>query len=206
MSKSENYNDEGVHKTTGKYNPAYDKTRNRENRNIQKVAPHLKAIKRMPMTEERLMLFLDVLSETGSMPAAAAAASPHCKYSGYTSFLDYAKRHPEFAEAIECAKQMAIGKVEKTIMERAMMDYEEPVVSMGDIVGTKIRHDNTLLVKWAKRLNPDAWADQQHVRHSGMVAGVLVVPAMMHADDWAKENQVEVIDVVEEDVDPGEDD
>lgn len=80
---------------------------------------------RAPITPERAEIFLDALRKTGSLHAAAAAASPHLvrrgsKHCSIGGFREYAKRNPEFATAVEACLTEVRGRMESLVLERAL--------------------------------------------------------------------------------------
>ena len=74
---------------------------------------------KQPISEDRRAVFLEVLRRTGSVCAAASAASPHCDGDrpGYSGFRDLAQKDPVFSAAVAEAKAKALGKVETTIAD-----------------------------------------------------------------------------------------
>lgn len=126
---------------------------------------------RARLTEARKRTFLRVLSETGSVPAAARAASPHSKglRAASSTFHQERARNPEFAQAWAEAEEAALARVEAEIMRRAMTPTRRPVFSKGELVGHTEEYDNRLLVTLARRLNPEAWSERSRVEHSGTV-------------------------------------
>jgi len=90
------------------------------------------AITHKEVSAERRRVYLEVLAETGSHPAAARAASPHLADSnsprpGYTSFADLRRTDPDFARACEEVEKLALGRVEQAIVERAFTLDERPI-------------------------------------------------------------------------------
>lgn len=124
--------------------------------------------------ERRKETFLAVLAETGSMAAAAAAATPHGygPRQGYATFYQLIKRDPEFAAAVEEAKNAALGHVEAEIRRRAFTPTKRPVFSKGELVGEFEDHRdaNQLLLRLAERLDPSSWAQNKKVQVDGKIA------------------------------------
>jgi len=126
-----------------------------------------------PVSDDRRRVFLEALATTGSMQAAAAAASPHCsgRRPGYESFRDLIRTDAAFAEAVAEAKQRALGRVEEEIARRAFKPDERPIFGKdGSLLGvqTDHRNANTLLLRLAERLDPEAWTPKKHL--SGTVS------------------------------------
>ncbi|MEM9066584.1 MAG: hypothetical protein AAGB51_13965 [Planctomycetota bacterium] len=136
---------------------------------------------RRPIDDKRRRVFLKVLAETGSVAAAARAATPHSKAkdgrAGRRSFEQLAERDPIFAAQVEEAKSHAIARVEEAIMERAFQPDERPIIDKeGNVVAvqTDRRNANAMLLRAAEALAPERWAPKKNissdVRHSGQVA------------------------------------
>lgn len=126
---------------------------------------------RHPIDERRRAVFLKVLAETGSVTAAAAAATPHSdggkeNRAGYRSFLDLMKRDVEFAAAVDEAKTAALGRVEQAIADRAFAPEQTPIFSRGELVGYResYRDANTLLLRLAETLAPDRWSPRKQLK------------------------------------------
>lgn len=131
-----------------------------------------------PIDDRRRAVFLKVLSETGSMVAAAAAASPHLDQNrtharpGYESFRDLIRRDPEFSERVQEAKTSALGRVEEEISRRAFTPDERPIFGKdGALLGVQTDHRNAngMLLRLAERLDP-TWAPRKHHEVQGKVA------------------------------------
>lgn len=130
------------------------------------------------MTKERREIFLQVLAETGSRSAAAAAASPHLDGGdgdrpGYESFRDLWKRDPEFALEVQRAESTALGRVESEIAKRAFTLDERPIFDRaGNKIGvqTDSRPANQMLLRLAERLAPQTWQQRKHHEIDGKIA------------------------------------
>jgi hypothetical protein len=133
---------------------------------------------RLPIDENRKQVFLQELSRTGSVTAAARAASPHAigHDGGLAGFMGLALRDPEFASAIESAKEAALGEVEKEIHRRAMNPPTRPVWHRGEVVGEYEDRTSSdkLLLRLAERLSPEGWAPQSRVKTEVNVQGVML--------------------------------
>lgn len=129
------------------------------------------------ISKARRDVFLNVLAETGSRSAAAAAASPHLDGGngdrpGYESFRDLWKRDPEFALAVQRAETQALGRVESEIAHRAFTLDERPIFDrQGNKIGvqTDSRPANQMLLRLAERLAPQTWAQRKHHEIDGKV-------------------------------------
>ena len=121
------------------------------------------------ITPERRAIYLKVLAETGSHPAAARAASPHLADSpgprpGYSSFADLRRTDPDFAAACREAEQQALGRVEAEIVRRSFELDRRPIFDRaGRQIGEQVdsRPANQLLLRLAERLDP-SWAPKKN--------------------------------------------
>jgi len=133
---------------------------------------------RLPIDENRKQLFLEELSRTGSVTAAARAASPHSvgHDGGLAGFSGLAQRDLNFAGALEGAMEKALGDVEKEIHRRAMNPPKRPVWHRGEIVGEYEDRNSSdkMLLRLAEKLNPDGWAPQSRVKTEVDVHGVML--------------------------------
>lgn len=157
------------------------------------------------LTPKRKEVFLKVLAETGSVAAAASAATPWSrnKMGGYATFRDAARRDPEFDLAWKRAEEEALAKVETEIMRRAMTPSRRPVFSKGQLVAYTDEYDNRLLVTLARRLNPAAWTEKQRIEHQGSVEhthhhGVILLSAsdVMLLSGEHRESLVHLLELV----------
>lgn len=167
-----------------------------------------------PVTDERKRIFIDVLSRTGSMSAAAAAATPHGESAegrpGYTSFRDEIKRNPEFAAEVDEAKNRALARVEEAIAERAFTLDEKPIFDKeGRQVGVQVdrRNANMMLLRLASKLDPDSWADRRKIdgsvkhehehRHSHGFEFTLRAEHLSLLPEAARHQLVDLLDLIE---------
>jgi hypothetical protein len=129
---------------------------------------------RQPISDRRRAVFLATLAKTGSMTAAAAAATPWAvgRKCGLESFRDLSKRDPAFAVEVEEARAAALGRVEQAIAERAVEGVDEPVYQKGARCGLRKVYSDTLLLRLAARLAPESWSERQRTELSGSVGVV----------------------------------
>lgn len=120
------------------------------------------------MTKARRDKFLEVLADTGSVVAAARAASPHSKYGARRTFEDMRARDPEFREQWDNAINASLAKVESEIMRRAMTPTKRPIFSRGELVGEEDVFDNKLLLALARKMSPE-WRESRHLTVDGSV-------------------------------------
>lgn len=133
-----------------------------------------------PVTPQRKALFLRELERTGSVCAAARAATPHRTevHGGLSSFRDAAKKDPNFALAIENAKQAALGRLEALAMKLAEEGDIRPIFDkQGRRLGEERRHDSRLVLAVLGRLS-DEWVPARRVEHSGQVSNLALSVAL----------------------------
>lgn len=106
-------------------------------------------------TPERQKAFIEALADTGSVKAAAHAVnmSPEGAYQ--------LRRQPgaeEFAAAWNAALDHGIQRLEDIAMERAIHGVEVPVYSYGKLVGSRIVHNDRLLMFMLRNRASDRFA------------------------------------------------
>lgn len=94
-------------------------------------------------TDERQQTFIAALADTGSVKAAAHRVNmtPEGAY--------LLRRHPDgasFRMAWEAALALGIQQLEDIAMERALYGQEVPVYSYGKLIGSRIVHNDRLLM------------------------------------------------------------
>lgn len=102
-------------------------------------------------TEERQRRFIEALAVTGSVKAAAHRVNmtPEGAY--------LLRRHPEaesFRKAWEAALALGVQQLEDVALERALHGTEVPVYSYGKLVGSRIKHNDRLLMFMLKNRAP----------------------------------------------------
>ncbi len=106
-------------------------------------------------TPERQRGFIEALADTGSVEAASRAVD----MSSVGAY--HLRRQPgaeSFRAAWEAALAHGIQRVEDVAMDRALNGVEEPVYSYGKIVGTRIRHNDRLLMFMLRNRAPERFA------------------------------------------------
>ena len=107
-------------------------------------------------TPERQRGFIDALALYGLVRAAANAV-------GMTPEGAYLlRRHPEgeeFRAAWAAALDLGIEKLEDVAMERALNGVEVPVYSYGKLVGTRIKHNDRLVMFMLRNRAPGRFAE-----------------------------------------------
>lgn len=102
-------------------------------------------------TEDRQRRFIEALSVTGSVKAAAHRVNmtPEGAY--------LLRRHPEagqFRKAWEAALSLGVQQLEDVALERALHGAEVPVYSYGKLVGKRTVHNDRLLMFMLKNRAP----------------------------------------------------
>lgn len=111
-------------------------------------------------TEERQRRFIEALSLTGSVKAAAHRVNmtPEGAY--------LLRRHPQaasFRKAWEAALALGVQQLEDIALERALHGTEVPVYSYGKLVGSRIKHNDRLLMFMLKNRAPTRFNAQGQV-------------------------------------------
>jgi len=111
-------------------------------------------------TENRQRRFIEALSVTGSVKAAAHRVNmtPEGAY--------LLRRHPEageFRKAWEAALSLGVQQLEDIALERALHGTEVPVYSYGKLVGSRIKHNDRLLMFMLKNRAPTRFNAQGQV-------------------------------------------
>ncbi|MBC2668916.1 hypothetical protein ACFOON_13780 [Novosphingobium piscinae] len=139
-------------------------------------------------TAARQAGFIAALVQTGSVRAAAHAVNmaPEGAYQ--------LRRHPRaasFRKAWEAALAAGVQRLEDIAMERALNGTEEPVYSYGKLVGTRIVHNDRLLMFLLRNRAPARFAASQ-------TRVGLVTPSELKRlkKQWRKEWEAELRDPV----------
>lgn len=106
-------------------------------------------------TPTRQRGFIEALADTGSVEAAARAVD-------MSSEGAYHLRRQAGAEgfraAWEAALALGIQRIEDVAMDRALNGTEEPVYSYGKLIGTRIKHNDRLLMFMLRNRAPQRFA------------------------------------------------
>lgn len=106
-------------------------------------------------TEEKQRRFIEVLADTGLVNVAARAVGMS-RESAYQ--LRRSAHGAAFARAWDAAREHAGGLIEDIAFERAIEGTEHEVVdSHGDVVSTRLVHDNRLLQYLLSHLKPERY-------------------------------------------------
>ena len=108
-------------------------------------------------TPERQAAFLDALAASGSISAAAQAVGL-----SRTAIYNLRNREDEagaaFRAAWDARLRQAVAVLAETAFDRAINGVEEPVFHKGEQIGTRIRHNDRLLMFLLKSLDPETYA------------------------------------------------
>lgn len=106
-------------------------------------------------TPERQKGFIAALADSGSVKSACLAVNMASE-GAYQL-----RRHPEaagFAKAWQAALALGVQRLEDIAMERALNGVEVPVYSYGKLVGTRVVHNDRLLMFLLRSLSPKRFA------------------------------------------------
>jgi len=106
--------------------------------------------------------FLVAYSETGTIRNAAAAVKKDRK-----TITNLRGRDEAFAAAMQDAYQDAMDKLEVEAFRRALEGTEVPVYQGGELVGTKLKYSDTLLIFLLNGGRPEKYRDRVTMRHEG---------------------------------------
>jgi len=128
--------------------------------------------------------FLMLMRLTGQLQKAAhdVGISP-------TTVRELVKKDADFAAALAEAKEDFKEAVEREVLRRAVMGWEEPVYQQGLLAGTVRKYDSNLLAMLIKKLDP-SYKEKSTV-DVNLTGGILAAPVVDTEDDWRKRNAVE---------------
>ena len=110
-------------------------------------------------TSDRQAAFLDALAGSGSVSAAAQAVGL-----SRTAIYNLRNRDDEagaaFRAAWDARLKQAVAVLAETAFDRAINGIEEPVFHKGEQVGTRVRHNDRLLMFLLKSLDPENYASK----------------------------------------------
>lgn len=127
----------------------------------------------LAIDKERQRIFLEALAEHGSFFHAAAKASPHAdpEHGAVSSFRMLRERDPEFAAAVEEARNKFLGKAEHAIAERSFTPgVRESYDEHGRLRSRELswRDANVMLLRTVGRHDP-SWREGRNVQVSGAI-------------------------------------
>lgn len=118
----------------------------------------------------------------------------------HTTFYLWKHKHPEFAEAVTRAKDVANARIEAKAYERAMgaTVRRQQAYKVRDPDGSErmevidleedLPPDTTMLQFWLKNRDPSRWRDKQEIEVGG---NVIMRTFLDPKPDWAKERDGE---------------
>lgn len=125
-------------------------------------------------TAERQRAFIEALADTGSVEAA-------CKQVNMSSAGAYRiRRLPEgesFAAAWEAALDLGVQRLEDVAMDRALNGVEEPFYAYGNLVGTRRRYNDRLLMFMLRNRAPERFGNSV-TKGGGSLKGLNAVGKM----------------------------
>ena len=142
----------------------------------------------MRFDTQRKLRFLTLYRLTGQLQRSAreSGISPH-------TVRAHVKSDTDFKLAMEEAYGDFKESLESEVMRRAVMGWEEPVYQQGILAGTVRKYDSRLMELLVKRHIPE-YKERYEVQHN-ITGGLVAVPAgSQSVDDWAKANNVEVVE------------
>lgn len=137
-------------------------------------SPHRRQRQDPAIVAERKRIFLDELAKHGVFRYAAAAASGHLvARNGYTcdsncgeqTFATWMKQDPAFAEQVRGALQVAVGNLEKKLIDRIDVPNVRPIYDkQGNRLGEDVnwRDANVLLLRALER-HDQAWIQKKQI-------------------------------------------
>lgn len=136
-------------------------------------------------TDERQRNFIEALADTGSVKAAAHRVNmtPEGAY--------LLRRHPEgasFRKAWEAALALGVQQLEDIAMERALYGQEVPVYSYGKLIGSRIVHNDRLLMFMLKNRAPTRFtADGRAAQRQSSIGHPSATELSRLKRQWRKE-------------------
>lgn len=118
--------------------------------------------KGVPKTPSEWSVFLEELAKTGNVSQAAETA----KISRLTIYHKY-RRDPEFAKAMDEAKETGYERLEDEAYRRAHDGVLEPVFYQGEEVGEVRRYSDALLMFLLKGSKPKRYRDRMDANITG---------------------------------------
>ncbi|MHA7818546.1 MAG: hypothetical protein ACX930_02740 [Erythrobacter sp.] len=125
-------------------------------------------------TPQRQRDFIEALADTGSVEAA-------CKHVNMSTVGAYRiRRLPEgasFAKAWDAALDLGVRRLEDVAMERALNGVEEPFYAYGNLVGTRKRYNDRLLMFMLRNRSPERFGNSV-TKGGGSLKGLNAVGKM----------------------------
>jgi len=115
-------------------------------------------------TKNRDKRFFNCLETTGRVGESA-------RYSGYsrTSVYQYRLDDAEFAEQWQASLDTYTESLEAEADRRAVNGIDEPVFYKGEMIATKKKYSDNLLMFRLKGISPDKYRERREVKHDGKI-------------------------------------
>ena len=137
-------------------------------------------------TPERQRAFIDALADTGSVAAA-------CRTVGMSTVGAYQLRRQPGAEGFRAAwtaaLDLGVQRIEDVAMDRALNGVEEPLYSYGELIGTRTRYNDRLLMFMLRNRAPERFADGRAKGLSAMDATKLEQLKQQWRREWEAEQR-----------------
>lgn len=127
--------------------------------------------KPLSLTPARRRKFLDALSETGDVSAAAKAAGL-----SRGEALRLREEDESFRSVWDDANESAVDALEAEARRRALEGDEEDIYYRGEVVGTKIRKSDGMLEFLLKAYRPEKFASKTASKAAHDRTGVVAAP------------------------------
>ncbi|HKJ73747.1 MAG TPA: hypothetical protein VKA19_06480 [Alphaproteobacteria bacterium] len=137
------------------------------------------------LSQKKRRAFLEVLSRTGKVVAAARAV-------GYrdSAFLRRVRNNDEeFAKEWDDALEAAADRLEDEAVRRAVEGVYKPVYYKGSVVGYEIGYSDQLLMFLLKGARPKKFADRKHIEGeiNGKIGVALLPMTAPSIESWEQQ-------------------
>lgn len=122
------------------------------------ATPEKKRKKRQPLAKDWRPAFLEELSQTANVTAAATTA----KVSRQTAYKARVSSQ-EFAAAWDDAIEIAVDALEQEMRRRAMVGVKEPIYFKDQLIDHVYKPSDTLAIFLAKAHRPEKFRERHHV-------------------------------------------
>lgn len=130
-----------------------------------------------PITDEEIVIFLDVYRKTRSQSTAALAAGR-----SYVGFYALRKKNPKFKTLFEEARAEIFEKLEEEAIRRAFEGVERAKYYQGEIIGTEVEYSDRMLQFMLERGWPERFAPTSRTEVTGK-DGTALIPAATEMSD-----------------------
>ncbi len=128
--------------------------------------------------------FIEALADTGSV-ASACRAVGRADHGAYLL-----RRHPEaheFRAAWQAALDLGVQRIEDVAMERALNGVEVPVYSYGKLVGTRVVHNDRLLMFLLRNRAPERFGERFSEGRAKGLSGLDAMELARLKKQWHRE-------------------